>query len=110
MKATFVITRSARAELRKHMDNPLSHLPRPIRKTLRVTTPRATTTNHHNGVDDYMIQCEYRRDDYHTQNLYTAEYGDDEFGDNDNELDGLTIVECSGEAELFEFCTGYNII
>ena len=109
MKATFVITRSARAELSKHMDNPLSHLPRPIRKTLRVTTPKGIPADAHTDLTEFF-RTEYRRDDYHTQNLYTTEYGDDEFGDNDNELDGLTIVECSGEAELFEFCTGYNII
>ena len=35
---------------------------------------------------------------------------EDLIDDYDDELDGLTIVECSGEAELFEFCTGYNII
>ena len=56
------------------------------------------------------FRTEYRRDTYHNQNLIEFEYGDDEFDDCDDEYEGLTIVECSGDAELFEFCTGYNII
>ena len=112
MKASFVLNRSARAELKQlkaMRDNPLNFLPRVTRKTLRVTTPKQATANTHDGVDSYMAQCEYRRDDYYNQNLYEIDYDHDEFADIDNQYEGLTIVECSGEAELFEFCTGYNI-
>ena len=94
MKASFVINKN--------------FLPRATRKALRVTTPRQTPA-HDNGVDTYMAQCDYRTDNYHNTNLYTMEYDCDEFNDIDDEYEGLTIVECSGEAELFEFCTGYNI-
>lgn len=89
---------------------PHSHLPRVFRKALRVVTPKAVTANHHHGADNYMMQYEYRRDDYHNQNMVDYDMDYDEFGDCDNPYEGLTIVECSGEAELFEFCTGYNII
>jgi len=32
----------------------------------------------------------------------------DKYGDVDDELEGLTIVECNSEQELFQFCTGYE--
>ena len=83
-------------------------LPRPIRKTLRV--PRITTkTSSHDGVDDYF-RTDYRTDSYHNQNLVDNEYGADEFQDIDNEFDGLTITDPMTEAELFQFCTGYDIL
>ena len=88
-------------------------LPRPMRKALRVV--RASTLpkpNTHCGVDTYITAVEYRIDTYHNQNLLTinSEYDFDEFGDIDNEHDGLTITDTMSEVELFEFCTGYNVI
>ena len=85
-------------------------LPRPIRKALRVHTPKTKSATH-DGVDSYFFQG-YKVDTYHTQNL---EYLDrpfdfDEFNDIDNELEGLTITEPMSEAELFQFCTGYDIL
>jgi hypothetical protein len=90
---------------------PHSHLPRVFRKALRVVTPKRIPAHAHTDLTEYF-RTEYRRDAYHNQNLefIDTEWGDDEFGDCDNPYDGLTIVECSGDAELFEFCTGYNII
>lgn len=35
---------------------------------------------------------------------------EDEFGDVDNELEGLTILEPMNEVALFEFCTGYGVL
>lgn len=35
---------------------------------------------------------------------------DDEFSDIDDEFDGLAIIPAMSEAELFEFCTGYNVL
>ena len=32
----------------------------------------------------------------------------DRYFDEDDEFEGLTIVECSTEEELFHFCTGYE--
>ena len=85
-------------------------LPRPIRKALRVHTPKTKSATH-DGVDSYFFQG-YKVDTYHTQNL---EYLDrpfdfDEFNDIDNELEGLTITEPMTDAELFAFCTGYDIL
>jgi hypothetical protein len=85
-------------------------LPRPMRKALRhvrvSTLPKPQT---HVGVDEYL-RTGYKADAYHNQNLVDVDPFADEFGDIDDEFAGLTIVEAMGEAELFEFCTGYNII
>lgn len=113
MKASFVINHSARAELKKLKalrDNPLGHLPRQTRLTLRITTPKQASANTaHTDLTEHF-RTEYRRDDYNNTNLYTTEYDGDEFGDVDNELDGLTVFEPLNEVELFQFCTGYNVI
>jgi hypothetical protein len=37
-------------------------------------------------------------------------YDFDEFQDIDDEHEGLTIIEPMTEVELFQFCTGYDII
>jgi len=62
-------------------------------------------------VDDYM-RTEFRADAYHNQNLEFIDrgYDFDEFGDIDNEFDGLTITEPMDEAQMFAFCTGYDIL
>ena len=88
-------------------------LPRPMRKALRhVRASALPKPNTHCGVDTYMTAVEYRIDTYHTQNLEFLDrgYDFDEFGDIDNEHDGLTITDTMTEVELFEFCTGYNVI
>lgn len=85
------------------------HLPRAMRKTLRLPHASPHQSNTHDGVDSYM-RTELRTDAYHNQNLYTMEHDADEFGDIDNEFDGLTITNAMSEVELFEFCTGYNVI
>ena len=85
-------------------------LPRTLRKALRVPKSKAKSITH-DGVDSYISQG-YKVDTYHTQNLEYLDrgYDFDEFGDIDNELEGLTIVEPMDEAELFKFCTGYDIL
>ena len=85
--------------------------PRPMRLTLRVPKSKAhaACANTHRGVDDYM-QTELRADAYHNQNLVDADPMHDEFGDIDNEFDGLTITEPMDEVELWKFCTGYDVI
>lgn len=90
---------------------PPETLTREQRKALRITTRRQPNANTHYGADNYMIECDYRTDTYHTQNLEYLDrgYDFDEFHDIDDELEGLTIVECSGDAELFTFCTGYEV-
>jgi len=86
-------------------------LPRPMRKTLRLTKPRQRNVNTHDGVDDYLA-TDCRVDTYHTQNLEFLDrgYDFDEFGDIDNEYEGLTITEPMNEVESFEYLTGYDII
>ena len=86
-------------------------MPRSVRKTLRLTKPRQRNVNTHDGVDDYMA-TDYRTDTYHTQNLEFLDrgYDFDEFIDIDDEHEGLTITPAMTEVELFEFCTGYDII
>ena len=84
-------------------------LPRPVRKTLRLTKPRQRNVNTHDGVDDYMA-TDCRTDTYLTQNTVNHEPLHDEFNDIDDEHEGLTITSAMTEVELFEFCTGYNII
>lgn len=86
-------------------------LPRPVRKTLRLTTQRQRNVNTHDGVDDYLaVDC--RTDTYHTQNLEFLDrgYDFDEFNDIDDEHEGLTITPAMTEVEMFEFCTGYDIL
>ena len=80
---------------------------RPIIR-LKVQRPKPQT---HDGVDSYL-RTELRVDAYFNQNLEFLDrgYDHDEFGDIDNEYEGLTITEPMTEAELFQFCTGYDIL
>lgn len=82
--------------------------PRKVRLALRVPKSQVKSSVHQ-GVDNYM-QTELRVDTYHNQNLVDADPMHDEFGDIDNEFDGLTITEPMDEVELFRFCTGYDIL
>ena len=49
-------------------------------------------------------------DTYHNTNLTDPEPLTDEFQDIDDELDGLTITGPMDEAELWRFCTGYDVL
>lgn len=85
---------------------------RKIRKALRVTTPRVAYNTACTDLTETMRRDAFITDDYHNQNLefLARDYGYDEFNDIDNEFEGLTIVEPTNEAELFEFCTGYDVL
>lgn len=87
-----------------------SALPRTLRKTLRVPNASAKPRRAHTDLTETFRRDAYITDPYHNTNLYTQEHSDDEFQDHDNELDGLTITEPMDEAELFRFCTGYDVI
>lgn len=91
----------------------LASLPRHLRKQYRPKAARQAQANKvsHGAVDSYM-KTEYRVDHYHTQNLEFLDraHDFDEFGDIDNEFDGLTIHEPDSEAALWAFCTGYDDI
>lgn len=84
-------------------------LPRPMRKTLRLTKPRQRNVNTHDGVDDYFaVDC--RDETYLTQNTVNHDPLHDEFGDIDNEYEGLTITEPMDEVASFHYLTGYDIL
>ncbi len=92
-----------------------SALPRAMRKTLRLphhTKHQPQSSRAHTDLTETFRRDAYITDAYHNQNHeYTDNaYGADEFGDIDDELDGLTITEPMDEAELFRFCTGYDVI
>lgn len=91
------------------------------RKALRITTPKAVrnsdcinTPTTDQIVNDWLAVHDPLNDKaYYAQNLIDPDMditSADEFADIDNELDGLTIVEPMDEAELFYFCTGYNVL
>lgn len=90
-------------------------IPRPVRKTLRLnhSAMRKTTNTAdrsvHTSLTNYF-RTEYRTDAYHNQNLVDAEPLADEFGDIDNEYEGLTIIEAMDEVQLWKFCTGYDVL
>ena len=60
------------------------------------------------GVDTYM-RTEFRVDTYYNQNLEFLDrgYDSDEFGDIDDELDGLTIHEPDNTLDAVRFLNGY---
>ena len=89
------------------------------RKALRITTPKALpTTRTQQDIDsiitDWLAIHDPLNDKaYYSRNVIDADMditSADEFADVDNELDGLTITEPMDEVELFEFCTGYNVL
>ena len=86
-----------------------SALPRTMRKTLRLPNTSAKPRRAHTDLTEYF-RTDYKHDAYHNQNLIDPEYNYDEFQDIDDELDGLTITEPMDDAELWRFCTGYDVI
>ena len=109
MKASFIVQSTA------YLTDPrFSHfIPRATRKTLRLSPAKRKTTNT-GGTDltETFRRDAYKADEYFCQNLEYLDrgYDHDEFGDIDDEYAGLTIVSPMDETELFEFCTGYNVI
>lgn len=89
-----------------------SALPRNVRKTLRIPNKSPKPCVAYTDLTETFRRDAYINDPYHNQNHeYTDNcYGMDEFGDIDDELDGLTITEPMDEAELWRFCTGYDVL
>jgi len=86
-------------------------MPRAVRKTLRLTATRLRNVNTHDGVDDYLA-TDCRVDTRLLQNLEFLDrsYDFDEFGDIDDEQEGLTLTPAMTEAESFQYLTGYDIL
>jgi hypothetical protein len=108
MKATFV-------QHKLNLPYPLhpathQYLPRRVRKALRVVIPKGKPQTYTNWDVDVELRTDHIDPVLH-QNLEFLDraYDFDEFGDIDNEFDGLTIVEPMNEVELFSFCTGYDV-
>lgn len=57
---------------------------------------------------DYTTEAARKSSEFHA-NLF-AEDLPDEFGDVDDELEGLTIVEPRGTMGLYAFCSGYDVL
>jgi len=87
-----------------------SALPRPIRKTLRVPNKSPKPCLAQTDLTETLRNLRPFAEFLQNNMLIDPEYGDDEFQDIDDEFAGLTITEPMTEVELFEFCTGYNII
>lgn len=91
-----------------------AQLPRPMRKTLRLSTQRTKPTNNASSlpeaVDKHLANIEYRSAPDFWVNLETAGEHADDFHDVDNEYEGLTITAPMDEVELFRFCTGYDVL
>ena len=110
MKACFVI--NPRSEQK-------NYLPRAVRKALRVTTPKrtpqtATQFDADKIVSDWLACHDPMNDKaYLCTNTTDPDFDIDssvEFGDIDDELEGLRITTPVNEVELWEFCTGYNVL
>lgn len=90
-----------------------AQLPRPMRKTLRLSTQRTKPTNNASSLPeavDNFLRTEYRSAPDFWVNLETAGEHADDFHDVDNEYEGLTITAPMDEVELFRFCTGYDVL
>lgn len=82
------------------------------RPILRLHTPRIAYNNAHTDLTETMRRDAMLTDAYFNQNLEFLDRGHDfdEFQDIDDEHEGLTITESMTEAEMFQFCTGYDIL
>lgn len=82
------------------------------RPIIRLHKPRTVYNHAQTDLTETMRRDAMRADAYFNQNLEFLDRGHDfdEFQDIDNEHEGLTIVESMSESELFQFCTGYDVI
>lgn len=82
------------------------------RPIIRLQKPRTNYHTAHTDLTETMRRDAMRADAYFNQNLEFLDRGHDfdEFQDIDNEYEGLTITESMTETELFQFCTGYDIL
>lgn len=111
MKAKFVVSPSLVAKMQREM---LDHLPRSIRKTLRITTPKAqpiakTPIDTDQIVSDWLsIHDPMNESHYYCTNTVDPAFDFDEFKDIDNEYEGLSIVSMGKDTR--RWLKGYNIL
>jgi len=86
-------------------------LPRPVRKTLRITTPKAGRQTKTSWDADLMFNADYAVDEYFNANTCDPDFdldGSQEFGDIDNEYESLTEVQMGKDTR--RWLKGYNIL
>ena len=105
MKAKFVLSPAVSAKVQREM---LSHLPRAMRKTLRITTPKAQPTPQTAYGSDSRFTEEVHIDRELLLNTCDPDFDFDEFGDIDNEYEGLTVVSMGKDTR--RWLKGYNIL
>ena len=114
MKAKFVASPSIVAKMQREM---LKHYPRAIRKTLRITTPKVqpiakTPIDTDQIVSDWLAIHDPLNDSaYLCTNTVDPDmdiHSHLEFGDIDNEYEGLTIVSMGKDTR--RWLKGYNIL
>lgn len=83
-----------------------------VRPIIRLRKPRIAYNTAQTDLTETMRRDAMLTDAYFNQNLEFLDRGHDfdEFQDIDNEHEGLTITEPMSEVELFQFCTGYDIL
>jgi hypothetical protein len=63
------------------------------------------------AVDSFLsVGCRVDSAFLHNLEFLDRPFDHDEFNDVDNEYEGLTIVEPMNDADLWRFCTGYDVI
>lgn len=82
------------------------------RPVIRLQKPRINYNTAHTDLTETLRRDALLVDDVLLQNLEHLDrgYDYDEFNDIDDEYEGLTIVDAMTETELFQFCTGYDIL
>jgi len=82
------------------------------RPIIRLQKPRTAYNHAQTDLTETMRRDAMLTDAYFNQNLEFLDRGHDfdEFQDIDDEHEGLTITESMSESELFQFCTGYDIL
>ena len=86
-------------------------LPRTMRKTLRITTPKSSKPTKTSWDADLVFDDEYVTDTYLNANTCDPDFdldGSAEFGDIDNEYEGLSIADMGRDTR--RWLKGYNIL
>jgi hypothetical protein len=83
-----------------------------VRPIIRLHKPRIAYNTAQTDLTETLRRDACLTDNALLQNLEFLDrgYDFDEFQDIDNEHEGLTIIEPMTEVELFQFCTGYDIL
>jgi hypothetical protein len=107
MKIRFIDTRNQSVLGTEHH----AKLPRAMRKTLRITTPKQSKQTKTSWDADSVFDEDYVVDTYLNANTCDPDFdldGSAEFGDIDNEYEGLSIADMGRDTR--RWLKGYNIL